>query len=117
MMTRAEKKDIIYVISKELSNLYKLGAISFSLPYESEDIDDSTNLVEYIETTFVKPYNVAIEQKWYPNKPLEEERIYVVDAIQSFLAEYERKKKEDDKKYKPELSLSEELKTRVKYAR
>lgn len=115
MITRAEKKDIIYVVSKEMSNLYKLGAVSFSFPYESEDITDSTDLIEYIEKIFVKPYTVAIEQKWFPNKSLEEERIYVVDAIQSFLAEYERKKKADDALYKPEVSLSESLKTRVKY--
>lgn len=116
MITRAEKKDIIYVISKEMSNLYKLGAVSFSFPYESEDITDSTDLIEYIEKIFVKPYDVAIKQKWYPEKPLDDERIYVIDAIQSFLGEYERKKKEDDNLYNPEISLSTELKKRVKYA-
>lgn len=116
MITRAEKKDIIYVVSKEMSNLYKLGAVSFSFPYESEDITDSTDLIEYIEKIFVKPYDIAIQQKWYPEKPLDDERIYVIDAIQSFLGEYERKKKEDDKMYNPEVSLSEELKKRVKYA-
>lgn len=116
-MTKAEKKDIVYVISKELSSLYKLGAVSFSLPYESEDIHESTDLIDYIEKTFIKPYNVAIEQKWYPNKPLEDERIYIIDAIQAFLAEYERKKKEQDSSYELTTSLSSELKKRVQYAR
>lgn len=117
MITRAEKKDIIYVISKEMSSLYKLGAVSFSFPYEAEDITDDTDLTEYIEKIFVAPYNKAIEQNWYPDKPLQEERIYVVDAIQGYIAEYERRKKDDDKKYKPEISLADELKTRVKYVR
>lgn len=116
-MTKAEKKDIVYVISKELSSLYKLGAVSFSLPYESEDINESTDLIEYIEKTFIKPYNIAIEQKWYPEKPLDDERIYVIDAIQAFLAEYERKKKEQDASYELNTSLSAELKKRVQYAR
>lgn len=116
-MTRAEKKDIIQVVSKELSNLYKLGAVTFSFPYEAEDITDDTDLIEFIDKTFINVYKIAIDQKWYPDKPLEDERIYVIDTIQFFLKEYELKKAERDRAYKPEVSLSDNLKTRVKYAR
>lgn len=116
-MTRAEKKDIMQVISKEMSNLYKLGSVSFSFPYEAEDITDDTDLVEFIDKTFISIYKTAIDQKWYPDKPLEDERIYVIDTIQFFLKEYEIKKAERDRSYKLEVSLSDNLKTRVKYAR
>lgn len=116
-MTKAEKKDIVFVLSKEFSRLYSLGVISFAFPYESEDITDEADLTDIIERIFISVYTNAIAQNWYPNKNLIDEQIYVLDTIQSILIEYETRNALNDVSYNPVYTISESLKARIKNVR
>lgn len=109
------KKEIIYSIGEELHLQRKVRKSKISTPYDTTFINEGSDLYEEIHKFFIRPYEHAIENNWYPDSDLKNELQSVINLIKRVLSQYEEKSENAEflAQYERTLSIERMLKERT----